>query len=898
MDKIIPFNQGIRRQPSLGAEGELSECVNLLPRNGEMENVRGLEENDLVLESGEVVSLIHKVAEKWIYITSDNSSLWYREYDGRSFGEKRKLVDVSDVKVEAFGNMIVVANNDGYKYALWKNGAYHVYSDTDIQIGATIKNTYVINYEHPYDVTIDVVNTSSLVSNQLNIRGSKFTAIFQRIDGAINDFMSKIIPQDRSDKDMFKYVSFGVAALKGYDGEYISTSNIFSLDPTVSGNGITGVKIKKDSDAGDESVELNFTYSLHAHSISIDYSIPEDLMDIIQGVDVFLTSDSPFLDYDKGFSLDKIDKNTYQYVDFPIKNNSEIIAAIDGLFYKSIYIDKSELKDSSGGKKEHTLKRVTGGEQTYRMLDSDRVSIADKLFSYNSRLHVVSKASAFKQSSFSKLNQIYVDNISLGEVTDAYYDKAFDCYNPNGSSYNYNQEQRVKAVIKVNIGGDTKIIKGDSIKYPLPPILSYPSSDATSMELYINTPDGEYFKRTCKLESFVTSQQSVYINNDNYGFGYIQPYDVTITKNSSKDVVSVTKEVGREWIKISEADFNEAYNAEDEMENIDGSIIRYSSVENPMVMPSTNKIKVGQGDIKGLSTSAKALSEGQYGLFPLYVFCTDGVWALSVNDDGTYKKADVVSRDVCNNPDSITQIDGAVVFSTDQGLKLIQGSDVVLLTDKIEGINEDEDKFFGEGFFSQYGLGEYDNLVVKDTRDIREILKDCKIAYDYVNRCLRIFYEESKKYYVYSLDSQEFTTMMHEGNVEADGIRVVHAFPKSYIQIGNKVYTARETDDMDSTKESYYKKGLLLTRPLLLGEPFSLKKLQAMKLNYTKHGESSGCKVIVYVSNDGENWAQLTSLRGGSYKYFRIAVITNMTDADRLTGAALRYEINRANKLR
>jgi hypothetical protein len=75
--------------------------------------------------------------------------------------------------------------------------------------------------------------------------------------------------------------------------------------------------------------------------------------------------------------------------------------------------------------------------------------------------------------------------------------------------------------------------------------------------------------------------------------------------------------------------------------------------------------------------------------------------------DGTYLPPKIVSNDICNNPNSITQIENSVIFTTAQGLKLIQGSEVVLLSGHMDGHNVDESKFFGKGssdkgFFDQY----------------------------------------------------------------------------------------------------------------------------------------------------------------------------------------------------
>ena len=92
--------------------------------------------------------------------------------------------------------------------------------------------------------------------------------------------------------------------------------------------------------------------------------------------------------------------------------------------------------------------------------------------------------------------------------------------------------------------------------------------------------------------------------------------------------------------------------------------------------------------------------------------------------------------------------------------------------------------------------------------------------------------------------------------------------------------------------------GLLLTRKIDMGEPFAMKKLQDMRVYCTKHSNDSEYKVLVLVSNDGEKWAVLPSLRQRSFKYYRIAIITKFVSSDRLSGMVMRYDLERTNKLR
>lgn len=106
-----------------------------------------------------------------------------------------------------------------------------------------------------------------------------------------------------------------------------------------------------------------------------------------------------------------------------------------------------------------------------------------------------------------------------------------------------------------------------------------------------------------------------------------------------------------------------------------------SEVNNPFHFPVLGINTVGTGTILGICAAVKALSEGQFGQFPLYAFTTEGVWALEVSVTGTYSAKQPITRDVVINPDSITQIDTAVLFATDRGIMHISGSSTQCISD-------------------------------------------------------------------------------------------------------------------------------------------------------------------------------------------------------------------------
>ncbi len=116
------------------------------------------------------------------------------------------------------------------------------------------------------------------------------------------------------------------------------------------------------------------------------------------------------------------------------------------------------------------------------------------------------------------------------------------------------------------------------------------------------------------------------------------------------------------------------------------SKVYVSDATNPFSFPATGVITVGSGTVFALSSAAKALSQGQFGQFPLYAFTSEGVWALEVSSTGVYSARQPITRDVCNNVDGITQIDSSVLFPSDRGIMLLSGSTAQCISDSIDTI--------------------------------------------------------------------------------------------------------------------------------------------------------------------------------------------------------------------
>ncbi len=311
--------------------------------------------------------------------------------------------------------------------------------------------------------------------------------------------------------------------------------------------------------------------------------------------------------------------------------------------------------------------------------------------------------------------------------------------------------------------------------------------------------------------------------------------------------------------------------------------IRTSEVDNPFYYPAINYKRVGVGTILALSTSAKALSQGQFGQHPLYAFCTDGVWALGVDTtDGTFVPAQPFTRDVCSNPDSILQLDSTVLFPTDRGIMLVSGSQTQCITEKLDY------PYFNiiDGLpqitrFLPIGLSSTPN-------PMRDYIKDCKMIYDYCNQHVIVFNPAIAYAYVYSLKSGLWAMM------QSDFVATLNAYPHAMaVNANRKLVEFPDASALDVSGDSPSQ--FYVTRPFKLGSN-EHKTITAL----VQHGmieDRQHVKLILYGSRDLVQWQvvgssttnTLRGLSGTPYTAFRLAVIADLTASESLSDFSVEF---------
>lgn len=327
----------------------------------------------------------------------------------------------------------------------------------------------------------------------------------------------------------------------------------------------------------------------------------------------------------------------------------------------------------------------------------------------------------------------------------------------------------------------------------------------------------------------------------------------------------------------------------------------YTSEENnPFYFPVLGINTVGTGTILGICSAVKALSQGQFGQFPLYAFTTDGVWALEVSSTGTFSAKQPVTRDVCINSHSITQIDNAVLFATDRGIMLIQGSQTQCITDAI----------YSESPFNVLDLPCIDQLHSKlgheadaclPVKPFLGFLADCRMLYDYVHQRIIVYNATTDKdsnkpvytyAYIFSLKSKQWGMMF--SNLKS----TLSAYPDAMaMTTGNSLVSFSGVGETTC-------KGLYITRPLKLEMADVHKTISS--LIQRGHFQRGDVATVLYGSRDLYTWRlvwssrdhYLRGFRGTPYKYFRIAGLATLTDGKSIFGASVQFNTSLTNNLR
>lgn len=324
-----------------------------------------------------------------------------------------------------------------------------------------------------------------------------------------------------------------------------------------------------------------------------------------------------------------------------------------------------------------------------------------------------------------------------------------------------------------------------------------------------------------------------------------------------------------------------------------------SEVNNPFYFPVSGITTVGVGKIFAITSATKALSQGQFGQFPLYAFTDEGVWALEVSKTGAISAVQPFTRDVCINPDSITQLDSSVLFATDRGIMLISGSTSTCISETLDY----SQPFQITSLPHSDKLLAFVSLTQADLTYVtfHDFIKGCRMLYSYNRQHIIVFNPDYPYAYVYSLKSKSW------GMMQSTIALAIPSYPEALAQLQDGTIvdysgTGQPATAPDGTLTGI--KGVIITRPLKLDAPDLLKTVSTIiQRGVFQRGH---IKTAVYGSRDLIHWFivwtsvdhYLRGFRGTPYKYFRLVLLCDLAPTESVYGCTVQYTPRFTNRLR
>lgn len=815
MKKVINIG-GIERQLSVSnmADGSMYELRGMTHRGGNLRPQGGLVENEKVtLSAGDRLLYVHGYGDYEHYIVwKDNMDLCYVTA-GEEVLIEQEVRNIE--KVVSIGNILIVVGAEmsfGIKSTrtwLWEGTSYKEQKMSELpllifsrgeygSLGAT--ETMTLKYEKSYYGSIGTFVTEESVRRELTDTYSTLRGMMQEKAWGMNLFCDAML------------VRYG---LRLYDGSYIAVSPPILMEPRRLYDYKAGVTL----DAGYIGKEMR-TY-IEGYGYSLGYRIDESVKSIdaemCPYIDIFVSA--PILQDDLAnekvtrYSITPTLNGAGEYTLTYAVSQKGIDIDEHYVYYRVESLEVSSLQKAVEelGYEEDTLK--VGGKMSYlRQLPIlERVNLpvlfnAQSAMVYNNRLHM------------GDITEYLVSQYNLGHY---HYNEPYE------GSEGYYKRPYQKVIVYYDIDGVEKKSIGQYSNV----------MEGSDMSKIIGIPDARA-KRIVIVWSIK--------DNSPEKMSYYK-IDVSLKEHPMENLSYYYSEMGIPSMKIEVDEYNQLQQMEEDNKVVRRDVLKVSELNNPLVWPNDKTYTVGSGKIVAMAVATKAMSQGQFGQYPLYVFTSEGVYAmLSGSGDVLYGNIAPVNHHVVENARTVCSIDDAVVFGTRQGLFVMSGSEAVCISEPLdehglpllpEGEKGLEDIVFNISDENLHGLM------------LRERIAEGGVAYHYANREI-LLYDKGGDCKIYSIDNKKWYSSHFVVNY------TVENYPDLCIVEDGKVYSVQDVPGDRSTV-------MLVTNPMQLIDTTSVKRVMRIHLvsSFMSEEAHNGLYVGVGVSNDGEEYALAWSKR-------------------------------------
>lgn len=530
---------------------------------------------------------------------------------------------------------------------------------------------------------------------------------------------------------------------------------------------------------------------------------------------------------------------------------------------------------------------------------------ANVISEYNSRLHM------------GNIKTILTDGIGHGLYeTDENVLYRKDWYIASGENYlehliPYDYPYTIHAIVKIQTetGIKTVIKKQNFVSYYsddwspphlyllLNPVLFYPDHRAISIQFVESEIiDGEWVHYALSLwdekpfsnynSRTFTSEPKLLKKHDYFNFAYHLPeahaYRVPPDEGSSLDETVLTMRIFHYWDVELSYGSGDVVTVVPDNTTTDLNRVQVSKLNSFLLFPARNSYRVGRltNEVVGLATQASPVSEGQFGMFPMYVFTTEGVFSL---EQGTgeilYESIQPVSLLVCNNPDSVIPVDFGILFATDKGLMVLSGRQVAEISQIIEG---KPNTFLEDNTYYKNAIGTgTENLTSLSTAisdgDFIDYIETAQIGYDQMNDEVIISDSDYGYSYIFSLKYKLWykTTQTWE--------EFIVGYPHWLGKKGNVMYKLNQElklgDIVSTDKKNSF---LIVTQPIKFND-FSLKSIDRIvaRLSADIYSNTFKYGFYLYGSLNGQDWALINGVQGSvsNIKYTDLLISKSRTTA-------------------
>lgn len=872
--EIIYSGLSANGSPYSSPDGSLSLAFNCVNEDGALNPIfepkvlLSLQQDQSCLYVHTVDSIRHFIILGKTQNTEDGAELYFvvdGDEDLSYFKGTPRFKEVHSIS--SIGNVLTVLSDIGISYFIWTGSGYDYIGEHMPELDLS----FSLNYQTNYYSDIFSVEPEDGISQIETAANPGYAEQWQMVRTAMHAAANSLIAKI-SKEHYFTFPFFIRYAYRLFDGSVTMQSAPILLVPSfdcisldmgwvdrVTGNRPFYAKAAKvKASAG--------VYSIACKIISA-VSRLKVWKNIISSIDFFISPQ--FYTYDSNTDISVPDAISGR---LPRRNVApDIVGSSNFYLIKSISID--ELLSTYGSQSSFEINPDFS-------VNNDNIVVRETLpDDYNSH-----------NSILPRLQHVYNSRLNVANIKERFYHGYSPASLYSAIALNKNVEATYNVCIKSNQGEWTITApQSQSIqvdKYYNILWFYYPNIRAKYVVFHIKECNDsgdivfeEYQKYYLKPHTLLNGSYFFLYDNTAESTKVLRPSPTEISRSVDGSVSEATDEP-----VVSDVDYLFQPNA-----------IFTSEVNNPFAFPLLGINSIGSGEIIGITSATKALSQGQFGQFPLYAFCTDGVWALEPAADGTFTTKQAVSRDVCTNSASITQLDSSVAFASARGIMHLQGSQCTCISD----ILGTERSFFaydvGKDSFdvllheAGYNLSSNEIYILP----LPKYADNCQMVFDYIHQRLIVFNPSWFYSYVYSLKSNLWG-MYHKQKLIK---RSINSYTDALAVIGNNVvdFSQSETDTQ---------KILVVSNPINLDSPDFLKTIRTI----AQRGffKKNNVQQILYGSRDLRNWHAVSSStseflrgwRGTPYKFFRIAFTANLSRGESVSGCTVLFEQRYTNRIR